>query len=108
MMASVSERLSVVRGEISYIEKGKVHGWAVAEDEQALEVDIHWNNQPVGTCLAKMLRPHLRAIGIARGGYVGFAMHIPDLKPGDHVQAQVAQTGQPLYGSKILIKKEHL
>lgn len=108
MTQCMKDGQTLVRGVVGSIQKQRIQGWAVAADEIAVEVEILKNDHPVGACWTKVLKPRLRAMGMSRGGYVGFAFDIPDLKEGDRVQARVAGSGQPLYGSVIHVTKSHL
>lgn len=98
----------LVRGQIDRVHQSQVEGWAVSDNPGIVNIEILRNDQPCGVCRAKNFKKDLRALGISRGGYVGFQMAIPELQSGDRVQARSADTGQPLYGADFIASKAHI
>lgn len=91
---------SFTRGALVRVDSGKLFGWALAEDsDDPVDIEIMVNGEIRSSLKAIQDRPMLRALGIGRGGFVGFSFDISQLKVGDKVDCVVANTGQPLVHS---------
>ncbi len=100
--------LPFTRSHVKGIEAGFVTGWAVRRDESAVPVQFLVNGDPVGCAMAHEYRPWPHALGIGRGGYVGFRFRLPGLKVGDEVLCRAEDTGQHLSGNPMRVMKNHL
>lgn len=88
------------RGMIAAFNNQRLIGWAVYDEgDDPVEVEVSVNGKSVGNTVSSEVRPQLQALGLRRGGFVGFSLEIPKLSPGDEVTAFVANTGQPLANS---------
>ncbi|WP_445363367.1 sulfotransferase family 2 domain-containing protein [Microbulbifer sp. ANSA003] len=91
---------SFTRGALLRVDNGKLFGWALAEDsDDPVDIVIKVNGEIRSRLKAMQDRPMLRALGVGRGGFVGFSFDISKLKAGDKVDCVVANTGQPLVHS---------
>ncbi len=93
-------RQDFVAGTLMHADKGRLFGWALAENGDEPVVIQAWvNGEIIGETTAIGHRPGLCGMGIGRCGYVGFSFDISKLKAGDRVECVVAATGQPLVRS---------
>ena len=82
-----------VRGQITSIEGGIVRGWAVYDaGDMPVVVEVLVDDEVVGTVPAVEFRPRFKALGLGRGGYVGFSLGIPPSKRKGLVQCRVQGT----------------
>ncbi len=95
-----NEHKVFTRGMIGGFDNKCLNGWAVYDKgDEPVKVEIEVNGKSVGCAVACHVRPYLKALGIRRGGFIGFSIEIPFLAPSDEVTAYVADTGQPLANS---------
>ncbi|HEB97412.1 MAG TPA: hypothetical protein ENI96_13400 [Sedimenticola thiotaurini] len=89
-----------VRGEISEVRNGRLIGWAVREgDEAPVSLEVSVAGETLGTTVAREYRWLLKALGLGRGGYIGFSIPLPEGTGGKRVTCRVAGSGQPLSNS---------
>jgi hypothetical protein len=88
-------------------EKKLLTGWAVYDEgDDPVRLQIVINGEQAGEAVACENRPHLRALGIGRGGFIGFSLEMPPTKAGDEISVIVAGTRQPLANSLWKVPEE--
>lgn len=94
------ENKAFTRGMIGGFNNKRLNGWAVYDEgDEPAKVEVAVNGKSAGCVVACDARPQLQALGIRRGGFVGFSLEICSLSQGDEVTAIVTKTGQPLANS---------
>ncbi len=96
--------LQFVHGRVAANADGRVFGWAAYDSGDApVEIELWHNEQRAGRTLATEYRPQLKEIGMCRRGYVGFTLPIKNPRSGDKLQYRVAETGQELGNSPLIV-----
>lgn len=89
-----------VSGAVTGFEAGKLKGWAIAEDgDEVVLVQARIGDEVIAETRANEYRPHCKARGLGRGGFVVFSLEVAGGVDPSVVDCVVAGTGQPLLSS---------
>lgn len=101
--------LPFTRGCVDSINNRMVRGWAVRDlSDSPVRISVLVNDEEITQVTATDNRPLLKALGLGRGGRIGFEARLPGLKAGDTVRCHAADTEQEFFDSPFEVSEQHL